>query len=184
MQPFKIATFKSNQTRTPSTLRKDKVNVLVPIELSKYKGLDSIFHILKNSEIRKRFHFIFVYRNTPNKKKVKKLLQTNCVTLLGRITKKELANYYTYVDLTLQPSYIEGFPRHVLEAHAFRCPIIARNIVNLDRLANYVFETDKQLVNILLTKNFRRKNKINLPQEFKYSFLVKKYQDVVDSVLK
>ena len=80
------------------------------------------------------------------------------------------------------PSYFEGFPKVVTEAYGCGCPIVGRNIVNIDRLADRVFDNDEQALKILLEKDFKRKKKIVWPKEFDEKLIKKQYIDLIEEL--
>ncbi|MFT4305078.1 MAG: hypothetical protein ACMXX8_03215, partial [Candidatus Woesearchaeota archaeon] len=63
--------------------------------------------------------------------------------------------------------------------YATGCPIIAKDVVNTDRLADYTFNTYKEAKKILLEKKFKRKKKIIWPEEFKPEVIKKSYLDLI-----
>lgn len=184
MQPIEYKSYQLKKSEINKIynlkLSKSKKNILFAGNLTKGKGIDSFINLLKSEEINSNFNFIFAGKDRDNY--FSKLEKFDNVTLLGKVTKEELIKYYYSVDLFLFPSYFEGFPKVVTEVYCSGCPIITRDIVNLDRLADDVFNDDDELKNLLLNFNYKRKNKIIWPKEFEEKYIKEKYLNIIEEI--
>ncbi|MCF7798449.1 glycosyltransferase [Candidatus Woesearchaeota archaeon] len=177
MQPMKINIPKANKNL--KGLSKTKKNVLFVGNFTKGKGFQSIINILENKTIQQKYNFVFIGADKDNySKTINKYKNTS---ILGRLDQEKVFEYMASSDIFLFPSYFEGFPKAVTEAYLCGCPIIARDIVNIDRLAQYTFKTDKELLNIMLNKKIK-KAKNNLPEEFTYNYVREKYKQLVREI--
>ncbi|MGQ4876390.1 MAG: glycosyltransferase family 4 protein [Promethearchaeia archaeon] len=182
MQPINYYDFKINWNfpLLNNKLNRKKQNILVVGTFSKRKGFDTILKILQNKIIREKYEFLFAGKDYEGY--IKDLKKYPNVKFLGHLSKKELIWYYHHVNLLLHCAYIEGFPKVITEAFICGCPIVARDIVNIDRLANYTFKNDNDLLNILLKKNFIRKYRRELPDEFKYNIIKENLLNLIEDL--
>ena len=58
------------------------------------------------------------------------------IKLLGRISEKELVEYYNKADFLVVPSIFEGFGLTVIEAMACKTPVIATNVSGIKDIVN------------------------------------------------
>lgn len=161
-------------------LDKNKRNVLIAGTVSKMKGAESIKYLVKDPKIVSKYNFIFAGEDKGGY--VEKFKGLNSITLLGRIDRETMMKYYNSVDLLIHASHNEGFPKVLTEAYSTGCPVVARRICGMERLAQYSFLDDKELKKILLEKDFKRSKKIDWPEEFKHETIFKRYNDVVESI--
>ena len=107
-----------------------------------------------------------------------KLRKFDNVLLTGRVPHYKVAEYYQSADLHIHPSYVEGFPKVVLEAAACGLSTIARDIVGIDRIAKKTFVKDKELIEYVRHGKWEASNKSKLPKEYSWKNLEKKYLDI------
>ncbi|MFX0139037.1 MAG: glycosyltransferase family 4 protein, partial [Candidatus Hodarchaeota archaeon] len=143
LQPTNELLFKPSQNR--DKLRKElnlppnKKILLYVGAIVDYKGINSLVKLAKY--VVSSYHFVLVGEDRQNYyQRFSKVTQN--FTFAGKMSPEELVKYYQTADLLIHPSYIEGFPKTVLEAAACGLPIIARDIVSVGRVADKVFKTD------------------------------------------
>jgi glycosyltransferase involved in cell wall biosynthesis len=81
-------------------------------------------HILKNIEI----YFIGVGDYDRVKKKAEILNLIKNIKYIGLMDHKDVIDLYKSLSLYVQPSYLEGMPRSMLEAMSMGCPVLASTV--------------------------------------------------------
>ena len=180
MHPLDYSQYKLNYK--PDANLSQKRNVFFGGTLTKRKGLDTILAILKNKDIQEKCHFYLAGKDKGGYAKY--ITKYPNVSYLGQIPKKKVIEYLHTVDAVMVPSISDPFPKIITDAYMCGAPIIVRDIPELDRLYDYRFSDEKELIDILLNKKMIRKKKIDIPQDFKRDIIDKQYLDLIDYVVR
>lgn len=106
---------------------KDKIMLFYSGNMTKRKGVDLFPEIMK--KLGKDYILVCASGLRHN------LFQSNeNIRLIGRLTQKELVNYYNQCDIFLFPSRMEGLSLTVLEAMACGAPVITTNCSSMPEL--------------------------------------------------
>jgi glycosyltransferase involved in cell wall biosynthesis len=100
--------------------------------LSYNKGVDLLINVFN----KKRDTKLFIIGSGPQRASLEKLARNANITFLGRVSEKDLINWYNKVECFIFPSLGEGMPSVILEAMANRLPIIASDIGAVSTMVN------------------------------------------------
>ena len=117
------------------------------------------------------------------------------LTMKGKLTQKELANFLPLNDIFLFPSLHEGFPNVIVEAMACGLPVIAFNTYGpeavIDGKTGYVvaseFEMLKKLKYLLSDENTLRDFSINARRramDFEGSNVIHELESYIDGIMR
>ena|GEM_PF-5080658 len=157
----------------------NKTVILWVGNLQDYKGIDSLKNlIICADKSKKDFLFLIVgkdFNNTSEKlRKASKI-----VRIEGVIPNTEMVKYYQAADLLIHTSYIEAsVPNTIWEALACGTPAIGRDIRDIKKVADAVFRTDEELIDIVLCKNWKSSTHSKVPEEYAWNNLKNKYISV------
>ena len=152
----------------------DKYYLLYVGTLQKRKGIDTFLKTIPIiTEKKKDIVFVFVGKDDDNY--AQRLKRFSKVQLIPPVDQKKTADYYRAADLLIHPAWNEGFPKTVLEAAACGLPIVARDIVGVSRVADKVFKTDNELVELIMHNILKPSNKSQLPHKYTWEELEKQY---------
>ena len=102
---------------------------------TKYKGIDTA---LRSMTILNENIKLEIVGNGPQEiwnKKIRKLNLSNRVTLKGTLKSgKEIENWFSTLDLYIQPSYTEGLPRALVEAMSNGLPCLGSDVGGIPEL--------------------------------------------------
>jgi glycosyltransferase involved in cell wall biosynthesis len=101
--------------------------------LSYNKGVDLLIKAFNKNNDKK----LFIIGSGPEKNKLEKLITNSNITFLGRVSEKDLIDWYNKVECFIFPSLGEGMPSVILEAMANRLPVIASDIGAVSTMVNY-----------------------------------------------
>lgn len=147
--------------------------------LQKRKGIDTFLKIIPIITRKKRnVVFVFVGQDDDHYAPKLKNLSSNLVKLIPPVDQKKTIDFYQAADLLIHPAINEGFPKTVLESASCGLPIIARDIVGIDRVADKVFKTDEELIGLILHNTLKPSNKSKLPEKYSWKVLSNKYLDL------
>jgi len=185
LQPTDTDRFKppksKGKIREKLNLPKDKKIILYVGNLTNFKGADTLLRVVEEVQLDDYF---FVFVGEDREKYKNKFAKFDNVKLTGRILPNEVPLYYQAADLYIHPSYIEGFPKTLLEAAACGLPSIARDIVGVGRVATKTFKKDEELIGYILKGSWEEldKSKSRLPNKYSWNNLEKKYLDLFDKI--
>lgn len=100
--------------------------------LSYNKGVDLLIKAFNKNKDTK----LFIIGSGPEKNKLEKLSTNSNITFLGKVSEKDLIDWYNKVECFIFPSLGEGMPSVILEAMASRLPVIASDIGAVSTMVN------------------------------------------------
>jgi glycosyltransferase involved in cell wall biosynthesis len=183
LQPIDESLFKPPVDRNVAKLKlgwdPNKTYLLYTGTLQKRKGIDTFLKIIpdlmgKNED----FVFILVGKDDDGYTPRFRRFPLNKVKLIPPVRQRELVDFYQAADLLIHPAIDEGFPKTVLEAAACGLPIIARDIVGVGRVADKVFDTDEELIELILHNTLKPLNISKLPEKYTWKELENQYLEV------
>jgi glycosyltransferase involved in cell wall biosynthesis len=125
VDPGYIKNSKKNTDKIPNSF-------LFVGRLSYNKGVDLLIKAFnKNKDVK-----LFIIGGGPEKNSLEKLIINPNITLLGKVSEKDLIDWYNNVECFIFPSLGEGMPSVILEAMASRLPIIATDIGAVSTMVN------------------------------------------------
>lgn len=164
-----------------------------------YKGLE---YLIESSKLLNERFKIFIGGQGPLTDDLKKLAQNdNKITFLGKLSDKELINYYLACDIYCFPSITknEAFGLSLAEAMSFGKPAITFtiegsgvNFVNLNRVTGIEVENRNvqaytnailELVNNINLRNEYGQNAKKRAEElFSFSYFAKKFNELIETM--
>jgi glycosyltransferase involved in cell wall biosynthesis len=159
-----------------------------------HKGFDLFYQALKKIKLQKKINLkLIVFGDT----KVGKNILGFPTKFLGYLNDFELKNLYNAVDAVVVPSRQESFGQIACEASACETPVIAFDTSGLRDIIQHLetgylakkFDTDDLADGIEWVlknkdiKNFGKKARQHIKNNFESSIVVKKYLDIYESYL-
>ena len=153
--------------------------------VQRQKGLREILNIwikkVYTVNPKAKLYIFGVDINSFNKKETKNLLKHN-VFLKGRVSKKELKNYYNTSMGMICLGYDETFCINAIEAFSCGLPLITFGLTAVNELIddknsfqmNNFDEFDKKIIKILDMSDFQRKRYINYCYNFSKKYKIQK----------
>lgn len=101
-----------------------------------------------------RFEYILIGSGDDSKlrSKIKKYKMEDTIKILGTLPHDKVNEWYKSVDLYIQPSYLEGLCRSILEAMSQGCAIICTNVGGNRELINNDYLYRRKKIKSLLKK--------------------------------
>ena len=153
--------------------------------VQRQKGLREILNIwikkVYTVNPKAKLYIFGVDINSFNKKETKNLLKHN-IFLKGRVSKKELKNYYNTSMGMICLGYDETFCINAIEAFSCRLPLITFGLTAVNELIddrnsfkmNNFDEFDKKIIKILDMSDFQRRRYINYCYNFSKKYKIQK----------
>lgn len=111
--------------KLPKKVKHNSINFLYAGRLIKQKGVENILNAF--SKLSKKYKNISLYiaGDGPELEEYVKKFNNENITFLGKLSYKELLNYYAKTDIFLYPPlWPEGLPTSILEAGLMKCAVI------------------------------------------------------------
>ncbi|ELC8443058.1 glycosyltransferase [Clostridium perfringens] len=182
---------------------KNKKSEMITIGLignfsSKYKGLETAIKslaILKENNLNVKLEVLGLGNKEKYEKIASKLGVEENVFFNGIYQDKDTVfKWLDYIDIYIQPSYVEGMPRATIEAMSRGCPVAASNVGGLKELINPTLthkprdykKLANDLLNIIYDKKIMIENsKINFEKSksFSENILFEKKKSFFEDIL-
>ncbi|WP_435365826.1 glycosyltransferase family 4 protein [Haloarchaeobius sp. DYHT-AS-18] len=138
-----------NDTRSTTPIHIEGKTVLFVGRLSYLKGRRSIEKVIpKVVDSDPTFNFVFI-GEILEKLDIPERYNDN-VHYVGPVEPDHVVDFYNAADVLIQPSLSEGFGRTVPEALLCGVPVIARDVGEMPKLTNNIFNTDEELCSMVL----------------------------------
>ena len=144
---------------------KGQKDVIKAINYLKKEGFDNIY-----------YEMIGAGNGEKLKKIIDKYNLNDRIKIIGALKHDEVAKWLMNIDIYIQPSYMEGLCRSILEAMGMGCPIICSNVGGNKELIskeciykkkNYI-ELSKKIREMLIKNNLKMQSKINYKKSKEY----------------
>lgn len=185
MQPLDNALFRvDRQFMVPPEIAAERAkgkNVAVYVGLvAERKGIDTILNVWDDPEVASRWTILVIGPGSENYRQRNRLLSNDAIKVIGSLHQEKTSQYLVHTDVFFFPSHVEGFPKAVTEAFSRGCCIIARDIVDIGRLAPHLFTTDEEAKALLLDARPARVGNKEFPAEFRNDYIEEQCLQLID----
>lgn len=125
-----------------TTFNEDRYSILYVGRPTRRKGFHFLLsHIPEIASIVDNVEFIFVGVEETDNPGVLTDEHLNRTRFVGRVPPEHIPYYFQCADILVQPSYLEGLPRIILEALASGTPVLARDVGEVRSVTANTFST-------------------------------------------
>jgi len=157
----------------------DKRIILYVGRLSWLKGMETFLRVIpKVYEKDKDIIFLLIGKG----EYFEKLKRFKNVYIISEVPHYQIHEYYQASDLLVHPSLIEvGINNTILEAIACGVPVIARNLPGIKEFGITTFNSDSELLELILNENTWKI--VKLPPEYEWDILERKYVNLFSRLI-
>ena len=137
-------------TDAEATFDEDRFSILFVGRPTRRKGFHFLLsHVSEITSIVGDVEFVFVGIDETDNPAILADEYANRTRFIGQVPPKHMPYYFQCADLLVQPSYLEGLPRIILEALASGTPVVAREVGEVGAVTDNTFTTTSEFLDLV-----------------------------------